>query len=424
MRALEAGKAPARLRVEGSLNIYTHHKTPLSLTLPAEELIARSLYIDDASLLTCWPRFVRCQYLHVSRLQLDFPPDSVLEIIAPTGMQDDWDVRTLHLQDCPHITHLPELRGELLHELNITNCPQLASLPANLRAGRVTIERCPRLSRLPDVIYASGVSSAGDAALAALPDDTFASETLDLSGSSWLTRLPENIEAQRLNIAGCRGLTAMPAGLRALYINMERCENVTRWDDPNVVELRQLSARGCAALESLPPNLRQIDELDISGCVRLTSLPAELRVTRWVDVGGSGVRALPPSARGAQVRWNGVNVTGQIAFHPETLTAHQALTEENVELRRVMLERIRPERFMAEAQPQELDADVDAEGARRLLRVNIAGDEPMVALQVSDPSTGRTYLLRVPPTMDTCRRAAAWIAGFDDPDDYNPVMET
>ena len=89
-----------------------------------------------------------------------------------------------------------------------------------------------------------------------------------------------------------------------------------------------------------------------------------------------------------------------------------------------MLERIGPERFMAEAQPQELDADVDAGGGRRLLRVNIAGDEPLVALQVSDPSTGRNYLLRVPPTIDTCRRAAAWIAGFDDPGDYRPVMET
>ena len=136
---------------------------------------------------------------------------------------------------------------------------------------------------------------------------------------SSLTRLPENIEALRLDISGCRSLTALPAGLRALYINMNGCGSLTRWDDPNVTELRQLSARGCTSLESLPPNLRQIDELDVSGCVRLTSLPAELRVTRWIDIGGTGVQELPPSARGAQVRWNGVNVTGQVAFHPETI---------------------------------------------------------------------------------------------------------
>jgi hypothetical protein len=153
-------------------------------------------------------------------------------------------------------------------------------------------------------------------------------------------------------------------------------------------------------------------------------LPEELRVTRWVDVGGSGVRVLPASAQGVQVRWNGVNVPGQVAFYPETLTGHQALHEENAELRRVMLERIGAERFVAEVQPEELDADTDAGGSRRLLRVAIPEDESLVALQVRDPSTGRQYLLRVPPRITTCRGAAAWIAGFEDPEDYQPVMET
>jgi hypothetical protein len=34
------------------------------------------------------------------------------------------------------------------------------------------------------------------------------------------------------------------------------------------------------------------------------------------------------------------------------------------------------------------------------------------------------YALRVPPTMRSCRQAAAWMAGFDDPDDYRPLVET
>jgi hypothetical protein len=33
-------------------------------------------------------------------------------------------------------------------------------------------------------------------------------------------------------------------------------------------------------------------------------------------------------------------------------------------------------------------------------------------------------MLRVPPTMTTCRHAVAWTAGFDDPDDYQPTVET
>jgi hypothetical protein len=89
-----------------------------------------------------------------------------------------------------------------------------------------------------------------------------------------------------------------------------------------------------------------------------------------------------------------------------------------------MLERIGAERFFREAAPTILDTDKDPGGARRLMRVNIEGDEPYVALEVRDPSTERSYLLRVPPEMSTCRRAAAWIAGFDNPDDYAPLIET
>jgi hypothetical protein len=306
----------------------------------------------------------------------------------------------------------------------LRRCPQLALLAADLRVSNLEAVACPRLSRLPDVLHATRVSLSGCAALTALPSDCTVSETFTLVGCVNLVRLPDTIETLQLSISNCRGLQALPQRLRSLYINMSGCTSLMRWDDPDVTALRQLSARNCTSLESLPPNLRQIDELDVSGCVRLTQLPAALRVTRWVDVGGSGVRALPASAQGTRVRWNRVNVTGQVAFHPETLSVRQVLSEENAELRRVMLERIGPERFLAEARPQQLDTDMDAGGVRRLLRVEIAGDEPLVALQVHDPSTGRMYLLRVPPQIDTCRRAAAWISGFNNPNDYKPLIET
>jgi hypothetical protein len=32
--------------------------------------------------------------------------------------------------------------------------------------------------------------------------------------------------------------------------------------------------------------------------------------------------------------------------------------------------------------------------------------------------------VRVPPTMRNCRQAVAWTAGFDNPDDYEPIAET
>ncbi|ULH16181.1 hypothetical protein MF271_06080 [Deinococcus sp. KNUC1210] len=51
-------------------------------------------------------------------------------------------------------------------------------------------------------------------------------------------------------------------------------------------------------------------------------------------------------------------------------------------------------------------------------------DESLVALNMQCPSTGRSYFIRVPPSTTTCHQAAAWIAGFDDPAQYRPVMES
>ena len=71
-----------------------------------------------------------------------------------------------------------------------------------------------------------------------------------------------------------------------------------------------------------------------------------------------------------------------------------------------------------------LDKDRDPGGERRLLQVALPGDEPLVCLAVFCPSTGRQYMLRVPPSIRSCRGAAAWIAGFDNPNDYRPIAET
>ena len=93
-------------------------------------------------------------------------------------------------------------------------------------------------------------------------------------------------------------------------------------------------------------------------------------------------------------------------------------------MRRVLLERFGLDRFLREANAEVLDADRDAGGERKLLRVAMAGDEDLVCVLVHCPSTGHQYILRVPPTMKTCREAIAWTAGFDDPDKYRPLLET
>lgn len=153
-------------------------------------------------------------------------------------------------------------------------------------------------------------------------------------------------------------------------------------------------------------------------------LPNDLEVSSWLDLAGSGIRGLPPTLAGTPLRWRGVPIDQRIAFSPGEITSSEVLAEPNAEVRRVKLERMGLDRFLAEANPEVLDEDTDAGGPRQLLRVELEGDEPLVCVLVVCPSTGRRYTLRVPPQTKTCRHAVGWVAGFSDPDDYRPIIET
>ncbi|NOK62668.1 MAG: hypothetical protein GFH27_549293n86 [Chloroflexi bacterium AL-W] len=113
-----------------------------------------------------------------------------------------------------------------------------------------------------------------------------------------------------------------------------------------------------------------------------------------------------------------------VVFRPKTITAEEVLNERNTERRRVILERMNYETFLEQANAEVLDQDRDPDGERRLLKVAMEGDEDLVCVSVIYPSTGRQYLLRVPPKTRTCRHAVAWIAGFNDPNAYQPIAET
>jgi hypothetical protein len=147
-------------------------------------------------------------------------------------------------------------------------------------------------------------------------------------------------------------------------------------------------------------------------------------VRSWIDIGGTGITSLPDSLSGIGLRWRGVPVSAQIAFFPETLSGSDILAERNAELRRVMIERVGFDKFLRDVNAEVLDNDRDRGGERKLLRVPLKDDEPIVIVSVHCPSTGRQYLVRVPPTTRTCHQAVAWTAGFDNPDDYAPVAET
>jgi hypothetical protein len=126
----------------------------------------------------------------------------------------------------------------------------------------------------------------------------------------------------------------------------------------------------------------------------------------------------------------GIHVAPRLALGEFTIGDIHAT--KNVELRRLLVEiyeRGAPGRYVRDAGAQVIDADVDELGhPRRLLRIDQPGDEPYIAVEVTNSTPEpagfhRHYTLRVPPTIATCREAVAWTFGLA-ADDYTPEFET
>jgi len=208
--------------------------------------------------------------------------------------------------------------------------------------------------------------------------------------------------------------TPIPAERAAKLILEHRA-----WDGMRV--LGHLNLSGQVNLYTLPEHLT-CESLDISDCVNLTTLPLGLHVTHWIEMAGSGLTRLP-AGHGFVLHWRGVPVNDRIAFASQSITGQDILDTENVELRRIMIERLGYETFLQQVGGLVRDRDRDAGGERQLVCIPFADDEPLMVLKVTCPSTGHTHILRVPPYMRSCHQAAAWIAGFDNPNDYHPLVE-
>jgi hypothetical protein len=297
--------------------------------------------------------------------------------------------------------------------------------PARLRVGgSLDLAGHPALAALPPGLQANNLNLRGCSGLRTLPPDLRVRFRLDLTGCTGLERLPQGLAAGILILRDCVNLRALPEGLSTSFLDISGCTGLAGWPATGSVQAGRLDVSRCPQIRTLPPWLTELAQLDVHGCLSLATLPPGLRVTAWIDLANTALTALPPSIDGAQLRWRGVPIDARIAFHPETLTAREVLEEPNVERRRVMLERMGYAAFLERAGATVLDEDEDIGGARRLLRIDLTGDEPLVCVSLLCPSTGRQYVLRVPPTMQTCRQAVAWMAGYDNPDDYRPLVET
>ncbi|WP_053080327.1 DUF6745 domain-containing protein [Methylobacterium variabile] len=321
----------------------------------------------------------------------------------------------------PHESLADAEAGLVLDQLDMPGNEAARTLPEGLVCHRL---RAPdsRLEEVGGGLRCRELVLDGSA-VARIADGVRIDYRLSARACQRLKALPADLRAGIVDLRDCLALESLSPGLSPAFLDLEGCTALARLPDDLTLRGGRLNLRDCALIDALPSR-GCVAQLDIAGCGRIDHIPEDFRVTSWIDVAGSGLAALPDHLAGVGLRWRGVPVDDRIAFRPHELGVAEILGERNAERRRVMLERFGFEAFMAAAEAVELDADHDPGGPRQLLRVELDGDEPLVCVSVGCPSTGRRYFLRVPPTMTTCHQAVAWTAGFDDPADYAPLVET
>ena len=326
----------------------------------------------------------------------------------------------LNLASLP-VTRLPAYLE--VDSLDLSGCTQLGELPDGLKVRRINLTGCTGLRALPQGFSCYELEMR-QTWITRFPDGVRVEYRLNLEDNALLATLPEDLSVGTLILRNCASLKSLPEGLSVYYLDISGCSRLSGWPRCGEIRFGRLTARNCTGLTDLPPWLTRLAQLDLRGCVGIGELPEGLRVDGWVDLAGTQVRRLPESLRGVQLRWRGVRVDERIVFQPESITPDEVLNERNVEVRRVLLERVGFEAFIQRAHGHVVDQDTDPGGIRQLVRVPLPDDEPLVCLSVRCPSTARRYIIRVPPDTRSCRHAAAWIAGFDDPDEYRPLVET
>jgi hypothetical protein len=160
------------------------------------------------------------------------------------------------------------------------------------------------------------------------------------------------------------------------------------------------------------------------GAVVLSERPEELQLDEQGRLHAVRGPALRYPDGWALWAWHGVRVPRVVIENPESLPAADVLAEADVEVRRIMIDRVGPERLIRDGGARRVAEDESG----ILWRLDLAEDEPLVCVEVRDATLGRDaafrrYVLRVPPDVRTARAAVAWTFGVET-GEYRPAIET
>ena len=121
---------------------------------------------------------------------------------------------------------------------------------------------------------------------------------------------------------------------------------------------------------------------------------------------------------------HGVRVPEYIITRPQEISTAKIDAEQNIEIRRVMMEQYGQSRYLIDSKARIVHADKYG----TLYRKEILNDEPLVMVKVTNSTpeldgSQKDYFLRVPSDMHTAHEAVAWTFR-QSPEEYQPLIET
>ncbi len=181
-----------------------------------------------------------------------------------------------------------------------------------------------------------------------------------------------------------------------------------------------------------PPKIEGIEDIVYSSymCVPFESvcILVENPITTTLDEQGA-LHNYSQKAYAFKDGWgirafHGVSVPAYALVPPDSMPVEKIEAEQNVEVRRVLIEKYGTARFLQDTHAELIHED----SFGKLYRKGLLGDEPILMICVDDATVGpsgkrRQYFLRVPPTMTTAKEAVAWTFGFA-AEEYKPSIET